>query len=68
MAKPANRLRALHIMDEVGSDNPLARDCAALLDECEHDIDLLLRALGKTGEDWSQVKAIRATLAKLRGK
>lgn len=42
MTKPADRLRAIRIINEVSSDNPLARDCAALLDECERNIRALI--------------------------
>jgi hypothetical protein len=42
------RLRALKIMDEVGSDNPLGRDAAAYIEEMEAKVSELQNLLWRT--------------------
>ena len=57
------RLRALKIMDEVGSDNPLGRDAAAYIEEMEERNQDLLTMLHAVMEAFRHVNRVADELA-----
>ena len=64
------RLRALVIVDEVGSDNPLGRDAAdtieALRGERDHAAGNAARYLGLLNAAEAQVEALRGEVERLK--